>query len=154
MKNARNQLQLIVLIREGQMMAVTVGGFVKNGVVVPNAPLPEGAQVEIRLSERAASVVARLYANVRAPVIFTDIVTACLVKYVCNVFHALKVAFANEVGHLSEALNVDGRRLMEIVCQDTKLNIAPTYLTPGFAFGKTATSTSQARFVFEAGVLF
>ncbi len=86
-------------------------------------------------SERAASVVARLYANVRAPVIFTDIVTACLVKYVCNVFHALKVAFANEVGHLSEALNVDGRRLMEIVCQDTKLNIAPTYLTPGFAFG-------------------
>jgi GDP-mannose 6-dehydrogenase len=86
-------------------------------------------------SEPAASVVARLYANVRAPVIFTDIVTACLVKYVCNVFHALKVAFANEVGHLSEALNVDGRRLMEIVCQDTKLNIAPTYLTPGFAFG-------------------
>jgi GDP-mannose 6-dehydrogenase len=86
-------------------------------------------------SESAASVVALLYANVQAPVIFTDITTACLVKYVCNVFHALKVAFANEVGHLSEALNVDGRRLMEIVCQDTKLNIAPTYLKPGFAFG-------------------
>jgi len=59
MKNARNQLQLIVLIREGQMMSVTVGGFVKNGVVVPNAPLPEGAQVEIRLNERAASVPAK-----------------------------------------------------------------------------------------------
>jgi len=86
-------------------------------------------------SEPAAAVVARLYANVQAPVIFTDITTACLVKYVSNVFHALKVAFANEVGHLSETLNVDGRRLMEIVCQDTKLNIAPTYLKPGFAFG-------------------
>jgi len=59
MENARILLQLIVLIREGQIMAVTVGGFVKNGVVVPNAPLPEGAQVEIRLSERAASVPAK-----------------------------------------------------------------------------------------------
>ena len=86
-------------------------------------------------SEPAASVVARLYANVQAPVILTDIGTACLVKYVSNAFHALKVAFANEVGHLSEALNVDGRYLMEIVCQDTKLNIAPAYLKPGFAFG-------------------
>ena len=86
-------------------------------------------------SEPAANVVARLYANVQAPVIFTDITTACLVKYVSNVFHALKVAFANEVGHLSEALNVDGHRLMEIICQDTKLNIAPAYLKPGFAFG-------------------
>jgi hypothetical protein len=59
MKNARILLQLIVLIREGQIMAVTVGGFVKNGVVVPNAPLPEGAQVEIRLNDRAASVPAK-----------------------------------------------------------------------------------------------
>jgi GDP-mannose 6-dehydrogenase len=86
-------------------------------------------------SERAAGVVANLYTNVEAPITYTDIKTACLVKYVCNVFHALKVAFANEVGHISEALNVDARRLMEVVCEDTKLNIAPTYLKPGFAFG-------------------
>ena len=86
-------------------------------------------------SERAAGVVANLYTNVEAPITYTDITTACLVKYVCNVFHALKVAFANEVGHISEALNVDARRLMEVVCEDTKLNIAPTYLKPGFAFG-------------------
>jgi len=83
----------------------------------------------------AADAVAQLYTKVSAPVVFTDLATACLLKYVCNAFHALKVAFANEVGQLSECLNVDGRRLMEIVCQDTKLNIAPTYLAPGFAFG-------------------
>jgi GDP-mannose 6-dehydrogenase len=86
-------------------------------------------------NQRAAKVVGGLYSNVQADVIYTDITTACLVKYICNVFHALKIAFANEVGHISEALNVDARRLMEIVCQDTKLNIAPAYLKPGFAFG-------------------
>jgi GDP-mannose 6-dehydrogenase len=83
----------------------------------------------------AAGQVAELYSKVPAPIVYTDIATACMVKYVCNVFHALKVSFANEIGQLSEALNVDGRRVMEIVCMDTKLNISPMYLKPGFAFG-------------------
>ena len=30
-------------------MSVIVAGFVKNGVVVPNAPLPEGAFVEVHV---------------------------------------------------------------------------------------------------------
>jgi GDP-mannose 6-dehydrogenase len=83
----------------------------------------------------AAEQVAGLYTKVPAPIVYTDIMTACMVKYVCNIFHALKVSFANEVGQLSEALNVDGRRVMEIVCMDKKLNISPMYLKPGFAFG-------------------
>ena len=83
----------------------------------------------------AAEQVAELYSKVPAPIVYTDIMTACMVKYVCNVLHALKVSFANEVGQLSEALNVDGRRVMEIVCMDKKLNISPMYLKPGFAFG-------------------
>jgi GDP-mannose 6-dehydrogenase len=85
--------------------------------------------------QRAAALVAQMYQKVDAQVVFTDIATACLVKYVCNVFHALKVAFANEVGYISQAMNVDGRRLMDIICMDTKLNISPAYLAPGFAFG-------------------
>jgi GDP-mannose 6-dehydrogenase len=108
--------------------------FLREGTAVHdfyNAPMV----VIGHRSEPAASVVAQLYANVHAPVVLTDVNTACMVKYVSNVFHALKVAFANEVGRLSEALNVDARHLMEIVCQDTKLNIAPAYLKPGFAFG-------------------
>jgi GDP-mannose 6-dehydrogenase len=82
-----------------------------------------------------AETVAQLYSKVEAPIVYTDIGTACLVKYVCNVFHALKVSFANEIGQLSESLNVDGRRVMEIVCMDKKLNISSMYLKPGFAFG-------------------
>lgn len=84
---------------------------------------------------RSAAVVSSLYQSVAAPVAVTDLRTAALVKYTCNMFHALKVAFANEVGHIAESMDVDAHALMEIVCHDTKLNIAPTYLKPGFAFG-------------------
>jgi len=83
----------------------------------------------------AAEAVGQLYAKVQAPIVYTDIATACMVKYVCNVFHALKVSFANEIGQLSESLKVDGRKVMEILCMDKKLNISSMYLKPGFAFG-------------------
>ena len=57
------------------------------------------------------------------------------VKMVNNAFHALKICFANEVGSLASELGFDGKELMELVCADTKLNVSPAYLEPGFAFG-------------------
>lgn len=101
-------------------------------------------------NQHAASALAQLYSKVNAPVIYTDIRTACLVKYVCNAFHALKVAFANEIGQLGENLNVDARQLMEIVCKDTKLNISSAYLSPGFAFGGSCLAKDLRAVIAEA----
>ena len=76
-----------------------------------------------------------LYPNVQAEQIVTDSRTAAMLKYTCNAFHALKVAFANEIGSLAKSLGADGHRVMGLACQDTKLNISRAYLKPGFAFG-------------------
>jgi len=82
-----------------------------------------------------AEVVSALYQHVAAPVFVTSVKTAEMVKYVCNCFHALKVSFANEIGNICKALAVDSHEVMNIFVRDTKLNVSPAYLKPGFAFG-------------------
>ncbi|MDX2031937.1 MAG: UDP-glucose/GDP-mannose dehydrogenase family protein [Blastocatellia bacterium] len=85
--------------------------------------------------EDAAGPLRRLYANIDAEVLCVRIKEAEMVKYACNTFHALKVTFANEIGMIAKSVGVDSHRVMEVFCHDTKLNLSPYYLKPGFAFG-------------------
>jgi GDP-mannose 6-dehydrogenase len=81
------------------------------------------------------SILQQLYGPLDAPIIATEPRVAESVKYLCNAFHALKVAFANEAGVLLQRLGVDSREVMRIFCEDRILNLSPAYLRPAFAFG-------------------
>ncbi|MGF1496351.1 MAG: nucleotide sugar dehydrogenase [Elainellaceae cyanobacterium] len=83
----------------------------------------------------AEQTVRQMYAAVDAPVIVSLSAVAEMVKYVANTWHATKVAFANEIGRIAKGFGLDGRDVMDIIVQDTKLNVSPTYLRPGFAYG-------------------
>jgi len=84
---------------------------------------------------RAGDRLMELYEDLDAPVFRTSLEVAEMVKYVDNTWHALKVGFANEIGAISKALSIDSFEVMDIFCRDTKLNLSPYYLRPGYAFG-------------------
>lgn len=84
---------------------------------------------------RVGAVLTELLAFLDQDVRVVDLRSAEALKYACNAFHATKVSFANEMGRMFRLYGVDAREVMELFCEDTQLNIAPTYLRPGFAFG-------------------
>lgn len=87
------------------------------------------------LDSRCGDIMTALYSNIHAPLIRTSLEVAEMVKYSDNAWHALKITFANEIGVLCKSLGIDSHKVMDIFCQDTKLNLSPYYLKPGFAFG-------------------
>lgn len=82
-----------------------------------------------------AATVRDLYNFLSAPLYEIPIAAAEMVKYSCNAFHALKIAFANEIGAVCNELGVEPNMVMDIFKSDTRLNVSKAYLRPGFAFG-------------------
>ncbi len=85
--------------------------------------------------ERTGDIIESLFSFIDAPVVRLSMGEAFLVKYASNAYHAVKVAFANEIGLLCAEDGLDSHRVMEAFCLDTKLNVSKAYLRPGFAFG-------------------
>lgn len=108
--------------------------FLREGSSVTDYYAPSRTVIGA-LDGRAADLVCRLYENLAAPVVQTSIRPAEMVKYVDNAFHALKIAFANEVGAICKAEEIDSHQVMNIFCLDTKLNLSPAYLKPGAPYG-------------------
>ena len=125
-------------LREG----VAVSDFMEPSLVVVGGP-----------DRHAVEKVASLYERLGVKASLVSLRTAEMIKYACNAFHALKIAFANEIGSLSESLGVDPAEVMKTVCEDVKLNASAAYLKPGFAFGGSCLPKDLRALTYRAGRL-
>ena len=124
--------------------------FLREGAMVEKGFLHPSFTLIGEMDERSGDVLAELYRGVESPVYRTDPSTALMVKYASNVFHALKISFANEIGNLCRRLNLDSHAVMEILSADTNLNISHAYLKPGFAYGGSCLPKDLRATVFMA----
>jgi GDP-mannose 6-dehydrogenase len=108
--------------------------FLREGSSIRDYDKPPFTVVGANHPEPAARL-RELFGHLPCKFIETTVRSAEMMKYCCNNFHALKITFANETARLCEALGVDAFEVMDLMCQDTQLNISRAYLRPGFAFG-------------------
>jgi GDP-mannose 6-dehydrogenase len=120
--------------------------FLREGSSVRDFRLPPFTLIGAP-PEDEASVLRSLYDGIDAPVHVAPFRVAESVKHISNVFHALKLTFANEAGAILAAYGVDAREALRLLCEDRVLNISPAYLRPGFAFGGSCLPKDVRSFV-------
>jgi GDP-mannose 6-dehydrogenase len=123
--------------------------FLREGTAVQDFYQPPKTVIG-ELDTRSGEALAELYAKLPAPLKRVPLRVAEMVKYTDNSFHVVKVIFANEIGNICKELKIDSHRVMEIFCLDTKLNLSPYYLKPGFAFGGSCLPKDLRALNFEA----
>jgi GDP-mannose 6-dehydrogenase len=134
---------------EGMVAPALASGLNGTGIVAGAAMCPEFLREGSGIADffaapflvigatdaRVAEAVSRMFSFLDQPPRIVDIRVAESLKYACNAFHATKVSFANEMARVFRLVGVDAREVMSLFCEDAVLNISPSYLRPGFAFG-------------------
>lgn len=132
-----------------QVSVVSNPEFLREGAAVRD--FLEPSLLVVGGDHGAAKRVAGLYASLPVQPCLVSLRTAEMIKYACNAFHAMKIAFANEIGSLASRLEVDAGEVMDTLCRDEKLNISTAYLKPGFAFGGSCLPKDLRAIVYRAG---
>ena len=118
--------------------------FLREGSGVDDFFAPPFTVAGVR-DDRTLELVTRTFAAIEQPIHALSIEAAESLKYACNAYHAVKITFANEIGRLLSAVDVDARDVMRVFCEDHHLNVSAAYLRPGFSFGGSCLPEGPAR---------
>ncbi|HEY2122409.1 MAG TPA: UDP-glucose/GDP-mannose dehydrogenase family protein [Chthoniobacterales bacterium] len=158
-----------VPVKTGQKVADTIRRYTKGAVdfdVVSNPEfLREGCAVADLMnpdrivigsnSDRALSLMKKVYEPFMAPILVTDINSAELIKHAANSFLALKISYINAISAICEASGADVERVADGIGADKR--IGRSFLNAGLGYGGSCFPKDVAAFIAisdEIGVPF
>ncbi|NNC39824.1 MAG: UDP-glucose/GDP-mannose dehydrogenase family protein [Acidimicrobiia bacterium] len=106
--------------------------FLAEGSAVSDFMNPDRIVIGAR-SEKAARTLTELYADLEAPMVVTDPVSAEMIKYASNAYLATRVTFGNAIANVCEAVGADVSDVLLGVGHDGR--IGHHFMKPGPGFG-------------------
>ncbi|MBS3105463.1 UDP-glucose/GDP-mannose dehydrogenase family protein [Candidatus Woesearchaeota archaeon] len=106
--------------------------FLREGSAVNDFMHPDRIVIGCE-SERAKDIMKKLYSPLKAPIIFTDIKSAEIIKHASNSFLAAKISFINAIASICEAAGADVEKVAEGMGYDKR--IGRSFLDAGIGYG-------------------
>ncbi len=136
-----------VPVQTGAWIAKTVRRYAKKGAQFDVASNPEflreGSAVQDFMnpdrvvlgveSKKARDILNDLYKPLKAPIVFTDIKSAEIIKHASNSFLAMKISFINAISRICERVGADVEQVASGMGLDRR--IGKNFLNAGLGFG-------------------
>ncbi len=109
--------------------------FLREGSAIPDFMRPDRVVIGVE-TDRAREILRQIYRPlylIEAPILFTGLETAELIKYAANSFLAMKVTFINEMADICERAGADVHDVARGIGLDGR--IGRKFLHPGPGFG-------------------
>lgn len=106
--------------------------FLREGKALQDALYPERIVIGCE-TEKAQKLMKDLYKEINAPILFTTIKDAEMIKYASNAFLATKISFINELARLCDKIGVNVIQVAKGMGLDSR--IGPQFLQAGIGYG-------------------
>ncbi len=109
--------------------------FLREGAAIEDFMRPDRVVVGVE-TDRAKAVMAEVYRPLslrEAPIVYTSLESAEMIKYAANAFLATKITFINEIADLCEKAGADVQAVAKGMGMDKR--IGPKFLHPGPGYG-------------------
>ncbi|MSU54262.1 MAG: UDP-glucose/GDP-mannose dehydrogenase family protein [Candidatus Staskawiczbacteria bacterium] len=118
--------------------------FLKEGAAIQDFLKPDRVVIGVE-SKKAENIMRGIYRPIKAPLIFTSIESAEIIKHACNAFLATKISFINAIANICEKNSADVKEVAIAMGLDKR--IGPEFLKAGIGFGGSCFPKDVSAFI-------